>query len=194
MANDDIMIRIANALEKAETIQLNSQQQTKQTQKYWQDLLGVIDKGFQNQKPPANTVDAKQLASLLLPHLLQGFDDKKIRVAGQELINQIREERQRIPNSIAVKGELWGFTSWKPLVAFSVLLLLCSLLCAGFYYQSQDTYLYRQGMQMKRERDFYRSQISKYKAGNRTYAHLFPDYDDLGFWSNAENQPPAKTP
>jgi len=31
MANDDIMIRIANALEKVEAIQLNSQQQTKQT-------------------------------------------------------------------------------------------------------------------------------------------------------------------
>lgn len=183
------MNRIANALEKVEAIKNTSDANTQQYQKLKQELATDIKKALAERPTAQYNLDPQAFAKYVLPPLVQGLPDvKQVQAAGAEIINQIKAERERIPAKITIQGDFYGFTNWKPFLAYTIILILAGAFSAYSWYQNQESVIYKQALEVAKERDFYRNQIDNYKAQNPTYANLFPDYDDGGFWQKTENQ------
>jgi hypothetical protein len=195
------MIRIAQALEKVEAINNDYEANKQQYHQLRQELAADIAKALLQRPTIQNKIDSQLLAQQVLPKLLENLpknDDLKattneLKATGQQIVNQVRQIGQQLPNSIPITGNFYGFTSWKPFAAYSSVLLLCGSLCTYFWYQKQETVIYKQALQVAIERDFYHNQINEYKNRNPKYANLFPNYDDRGFWSQPENQAQNQT-
>lgn len=181
---EQLLNRIADALDKVEAIQNTNQANTQQYKQLRQELATDIKKALNERPVIQNSFDADKLAKQLLPALTAGLPNTgQLQTAGAEIVNQIRAERERIPTKIAIQGDFYGFTGWKPLALYSSLLILCGVFCTYFWYQKQETTQFQQAMELLKERNHLNTQIERYVAKNpKDGTKYFPGYNDNGFW------------
>ena len=177
------MTRIAEALERVEAIQTDNARTTQQYQQLQGELTKMIKEALSVRPTFTNELNAEKLAAYILPSMLGKLPDPSaITAAGQELINEIRAEREKIPKSIRMEGDFYGMASRRAFYTYLSSLLVVILGCVGIclYYRNQAD-----GQTIKEvadelvvERNYYRRQIDRYKAKNPTYATLFPPFDE----------------
>lgn len=115
------------------------------------------------------------------------IDEKTITALQAGFIEQVRQIQQQIPSTVTVKGDFYGFTSWKPFAMYLSLLPLCGALCTFFWHQGKETVQYRQNVELLKECNYLNTQIEAYRKRYPKYSHLFTPYDDRGFWARYNN-------
>lgn len=78
------------------------------------------------------SLDAKTVSEHILPKLKAGIDTTKIEALSNDLIQKINNSTSRIPQSIRVQGEFYGFTSLSPFIAYFSTFLLMAVLSFGY--------------------------------------------------------------
>lgn len=146
------------------------------------------------QPAPTFTLDYKRTAQQIQGHLATPAALGAVLTTGTDELNAVVE---RIPRSIAVEGEVMGFTNWKSaaLVFFvPMLVLVLGMAMGGMFSQvSKEKYEtllgQAQGLQDKvlgieKERNFYKNQIQSFsksmsttKESRQTTRQLFPAYE-----------------
>lgn len=198
---EELMTRIADALEKVEAIQIDNQKQIQQYQNLKHDIDATVIEAIKARQPVKNTLDPQLFAKHVAPALISRLPDAtELRNATEQLTQQVKNEGQaitanltaltnKIPTSIPITGHFYGFTSWKPFGAYTAILLLAGVLCGWSWYEKQEMVQYKQAMQLLQERNHFVKQIEKYVDENPTYgSKYFPDYNDQGFWDKFNNE------
>lgn len=128
-------------------------------------------------------VNAREVAQLLLPEL-----QKRLPTTDQfnEAAQRVEQAVGRVPRTVSVTGDVYGFTSWKAALIYGMVLLLTVAVawytCSYYREQATATVIFEQAKEVAKERDYYYHQIQTYKKQYPKYANLFPSYDDKGFW------------
>jgi hypothetical protein len=165
-----------------------SARQTPATAEQVQTILEAARKGILVQP------NSERLAQLLAPALLGQMPSNEaiaaatqqgvqaIQAAGKQAAASIEQAAARVPRSIRVEQEIWGFTGFKSLSVFSGLLLLV-LLVASFGWrgrgeaETQAAQLEQTVDQLRREQKAYR-QVLDYSL--RQQDRLRKDHPQLG--------------
>lgn len=180
---EDIMTRIAEALEQVEAIQTNNDEQIKQYQQLRTELAQDIKKALSERPVIKNQIDPKALANELIPSLVGKLPDPSaIRDAGKEIIEGIEAERKKIPSSIRMKGDFYGMASKNAFMAYMGslvgVIIICLGICLYYRHQADELTVKEIANELAAERNYYLTQINRYKDNNPTYANLFPAFDD----------------
>jgi hypothetical protein len=97
------------------------------------ELVDLLKKNLAN--PPKFTVDSASVAEILAQKIPNPTG--MVEAIAKE-IKSLEVTVNRIPKSIEVKGDVYGFTSQKPLLAYWMLMIFTVFLSASFYFRSSD--------------------------------------------------------
>jgi hypothetical protein len=180
---EETMRRIAEALERVEAIQTDNAKTTQQYHQLRSDLSKIIKEALLERPTWKNELNAEKLAAYLLPSMLGKLPDPSaITAAGNELLNEIRAEREKIPKTVRMEGDFYGMASRSAFYTYLSSLIVVILSCVGIclYYRDQadQQTIKKVADELAIERNFYRGQINRYKVKNPTYANLFPAFDE----------------
>lgn len=177
-----------NALRRGiEALHKRAQEQGKPVSRAELDeALAKVQATVQAQAKPTYTINYEGVAQKIQGHLAT---PAAIGAALATGTTQLQAVVDRIPRTVAVEGEVLGFTNWKAaaLVALvPVLLLLLGQAFGGMFSQvSQEKYDHLLGVAQAvgAERDYYHQQIEQFrksmnttKAMRQTTQQLFPPY------------------
>ncbi len=177
------MRRIAEALERVEAIQTDNAKTTQQYQQLRNDLSKIVKEGLLERPTVKNELNAEKLAAHILPSMLGKLPDPSaITAAGNELISEIRAEREKIPKTVRMEGDFYGMASKNAFIGY-MLVLISVILVAGsaaLYYreETQDKTITKIADELNIQQGYYQGQIEIYKRDNPTYGKkYFPPFD-----------------
>lgn len=180
---EEIMTRIAEALERVEAIQTNSTSQVKQYQQLRADLAQDIKKALAERPTIQHQLNSKDFADHVIPALAGKLPNvNEMRAAGQEIVDGIGAYTRKIPTKVEMKGNFYGMASrnafWSYIGALVGVMAVCTGICLYYRHQADQLTIKGVANEMTVERNYYRAQIDRYKVNNPKYATLFPPFDD----------------
>lgn len=151
------------------------------------EALAKVQAAVQAQVKPTYTINYEGVAQKIQGHLAT---PAAIGAALSTGTAQLQAVVDRIPRTVAVEGEMLGFTNWKAAALVAVVPLLLVLLTQagmGLFSQvpqAKHDHLLGVAQAVGAERDFYQGQIQKFrkemgtnKEARKTTQFYFPEYE-----------------
>lgn len=132
---------------------------------------------------PAPVVEHELLAKHMAE--LMGDPEGRIKQANSEFgasVNGFLQSVRAVPSSVPIRGEFYGFTSWKPCLVYCLMLVLFAFMAAySWRYNSDDEKVIR----LQKDRIVLNAEMEVFKKNNPVLTDkYFPEY--MSVWDKTK--------